>query len=340
MVSKDLNTNTNFFAIVVIGPTASGKTALAHSLSDQLKKQGIQTELVNLDAFQIFQEVTAGTAKPQREEIEKYQYHCLDIIPPQGNLDANTFAQMLTKDCQDIALRGNIPLCVGGSGLYLRAFLHGLDDLPPRDEKFREEIRNMGAEKGWEHCHEILKKIDPIRAAELHPNDKTRIERALEIFHILGKPMSSLRSKTTSIGAQSTRFPCYVVHMEPDDQFLKERIKERVPLLFNQGWLLEVQNLLLKYGENLKNFHSMKAIGYNEILTFLLESEKKKSIQNNEMENLFEKISTLTWQYAKKQSTWNAKEKKDFSVHEYTHAEFELLLKNVLSQISLQTKQK
>ncbi len=335
MVSKDLNSSPHFFAILIIGPTASGKTALAHSLADDLKQHKINTELVNLDAFQIYQGVSAGTAKPNSNEIKKYHYHCIDIISPPENLDANSFAKKATKTCLEITSRGSIPICVGGSGLYLRAFLHGLDDLPPRNDEFRTHLRKIALEKGWPWCHQLLKEVDPIRASELHPNDKTRIERALEIHKILGKPMSSLRSKTTSIATQNTLFPCYIVHLEPTDSFLKERIKERVPLLFEQGWFIEVQKLMEKYGKNLKDFHSMKAIGYIEILNYLIENKEifYQDIGIKPPIHLLEKINTLTWQYAKKQGTWNSKEKKDFAVKLYTLSEYDEILNKILIKI-------
>jgi tRNA dimethylallyltransferase len=335
VVSKDLKSPSHFFAILIIGPTASGKTALAHTIADDLKLKNINTEIVNLDAFQIYKEVNAGTAKPNSNEMNKYHYHCIDIISPHENLDANSFAKTASNTCREISTRRNIPICVGGSGLYLRAFLHGLDDLPPRDNEFRTHLRKIAEKKGWPWCHQLLYKIDPIRAAEVHPNDKTRIERALEIHKILGKPMSSLRSKTNSICIQNTLFPCYIVHMEPVDSFLKERIKERIPLLFQQGWFFEVQQLLKKYGDHLKNFHSMKAIGYSEIINYLLEYKEKLPLNiGTEIPiHLLDKINTLTWQYAKKQGTWNSKEKKDFAVKLYTVDEYNDIINAILTKI-------
>lgn len=335
MVSKNLKTDSNFFAVVIIGPTASGKTSLAHALADDLNKQNIPSELVNLDAFQIYKNVTAGTAKPSHDEISKYRYHCIDIIDANYSLDANSFATKVTDSCKEISARGHIPICVGGSGLYLRAFLHGLDELPQRDEKIRNEIRFIAQEKGWPHCHELLNEVDPIRASELHPNDKTRIERALEIYKILGKPMSSLRTKTNTIGEQQTLFPCSIVHMEPNELFLKERIRERVPILFQQGWIVEIDQLYSFYGDKLKEFNSMKAIGYSELLNYLLDLKELDSSNkdSSSLDCLLERISTLTWQYAKRQMTWNTKEKKDFIVKDYSAEEYQKILKSLIAKI-------
>lgn len=332
MVSKNLIINSNFFAIVIIGPTASGKTSLAHNIADSLKQNGVETELVNLDAFQIYREISAGTAKPNTDEINKYKYHCLDIIEPSEYLDANSFANIVLNTCNNIILKKKVPICVGGSGLYLRAFLHGLDDLPPRDEKFRNQIRKIAEDKGWAWCHQLLNNVDPVRASELHPNDKTRIERALEIYNSLGKPMSSLRTKVNALGEQQTLFPCYIIHMEPTSSFLKERIKNRIPLLFNLGWLNEVQHLYEKYGDKLKSFNAMKAIGYNEVLEYII-NNPNDTTELPALHFLYEKIETLTWQYAKRQSTWNSKEKKDFSIKHYHSTEYNDLFNEILKKI-------
>jgi tRNA dimethylallyltransferase len=312
----------NFKCILLLGATASGKTALAHNLSDTLKTQfNISSELVNLDAFQIYKELNIGTAKPSISEIQKYHYHGIDICNIDENLDANSFSQLTWQTCLKIYKQNKIPICVGGSGLYLRAFLHGLDNLPIRDEKIRNHIREIAHEKGWIFCHEWLQNVDPIRAQELHPNDKTRIERALEIFILTGKPQSSVRSKETILKEQNTLFPCYVIHCKRNSEELKSRITQRVNLLFEQGWQEEVLKLIEKYGDNLSQFHSMQAIGYKQIL----------SLNNLNKADLISKISTLTWQYAKKQLTWCAKEKIDFEFY-YTHmSEIDILLDKLIN---------
>ena len=304
MVSQNLN----FKCILILGATASGKTALAHKLADELNSLNKPCELVNLDAFQIYKELNIGTAKPTLDEIKKYNYHGIDICEPDENLDANTFAKYAWTSCQNIFAKNHIPICVGGSGLYLRAFLHGLDDLPMRNENIRKQIKEVANTHGWPHCHEWLQKVDPKRAQELHPNDKTRIERALEIYLITGNPQSSARSKEHILKEQNTLFPCYVIHCARLPEDLKTRIVHRTLHLFSLGWQEEISNLLLKYGSQLNEFHSMQAIGYKQILTSILENN------TNSQDELIQKISTLTWHYAKKQLTWCAKEKIDFEI--------------------------
>ncbi|KAB8033755.1 tRNA (adenosine(37)-N6)-dimethylallyltransferase MiaA [Fluviispira multicolorata] len=335
MVSTNLNSQHHLFAFIFIGPTASGKSGLAHSLVEQFQKESITCEIVNLDAFQIYKELSAGTAKPTENEKNKYNYHCIDLINIHENMDANTFAKKVTECCQEIIARGNIPFCVGGSGLYLRSFLHGLDNFPARDDEFRKHLRSLAEVNGWPWCHKWLSDVDPIRAQELHPNDKTRIERALEIYTLSGTPMSVLRSKTGQLNEQETLFPCYVIHMEPNDEILKERIKQRIPILFNQGWLKEVQQLYKKYSIKLNTFHGFQAIGYKEVLNYIINSENQTELANKNLNisELQERISTLTWQYAKRQGTWNAKEKKDFVITSLNDSECNRLFSEILDKI-------
>lgn len=291
-------------AVIVIGPTGSGKTALSHALAE---KMGV-FELVNLDAFQFYRGFDVGTAKPSLSERGSYCYHLLDILDPQENIDAQTFARFAFDACSEIISRGKIPLCVGGSGLYLRAFLHGLDDLPPRDENFRRTLREKAESVGWPQLHEDLRKCDPVRASELHPNDKTRIERALEVFSLTGTPMSALRSKTEGLANQETQFPSFIIQLVPEVDILKGRISERTSLML-RGWREEVKVLSQKFGPLLSSFHCMQAIGYKEVLEFNLSQHKEPA----NLVQLEERISTQTWQYAKKQLTWNAKEKQDWA---------------------------
>ncbi len=327
MVSKNINEQLNFKSLLIIGPTASGKSALAHRIFSDFSHT-IPFEIVNVDAFQIYKKVSAGTAKPNVVEQKQYHYHCLDILAPHAAMDANQYAKIIYSQCSAIYKKGHIPLCVGGSGLYLRAFLHGLDPFPGQNAEIRAKIKAMAAEHGWAYCHAELQKVDPIRANELHPNDKTRIERALELYYLLGKPMSTLRSKTETLGEQKTLFPAFIIHTEPAENILKQKIRERIPSMFAQGWIPEVEQLLLEFGAELRNFNSMKAIGYIEILNFI--SQKKEL--NEEYDpfsppaQLLEKIATLTWQYAKRQMTWNAKEKKDATVTLNTEEEYQNII--------------
>lgn len=293
---------TRFKAVVVIGSTASGKSLLAHRLFQFLKEHGRKTVCVNLDAFQLYRGVTAGTAKPTEEEIQEYCYRGIDLFEPHENVDARQYAEVLTRECELATARGEVPICVGGSGLYLRAFLHGLDELPARSEPVRSFLRACAQAWGWPHLHGWLSVLDAQRAAELHPNDKTRIERALEVFFVTGKKMSTLSTLRETLSKQQCLFDAFIVRVKLEETVLRERIEARTKLLLEAGWIEEVEALYQRYGDKLKDFQSMKAIGYPEILALVAAREKPNA------EVLAQSISTATWQYARRQRTWNAKE--------------------------------
>ncbi len=293
----------NFSALIIIGPTASGKTGLAHALCDSWRGSGNVCEVVNLDAFQFYKGLDIGTAKPGRSEIEHYNYHCVDILKPEDRIDAQEYASKAHAACEDIANRGGLPICVGGSGLYLRAFLHGLDELPKGDEGIRAFLRKRAEQIGWPALHRWLQAIDPARAQELHPNDSVRVERALELFFLTGKPPSESYRRTNLLQEQESLFNAFVVHVNAPDVLLRSRIEARTPAMLAAGWVKEVEDLYKTYGDALSDLQSMKAIGYRDILTYLKTPGETQDV-------LAINIAISTWQYARRQRTWNAKEVK------------------------------
>lgn len=297
----------DFSALVIIGSTASGKTSLAHALSDELALLGQGTELVNLDAFQFYRDLTVGTAKPDPAEIERYRYHCVEFLEPDESFDAQAYAEKAWRACEDIAARGNLAICVGGSGLYLRAFLHGLDAMPARNDKVRAFLRGAAEEWGWPHLHGWLLRVDPVRGKELHPNDGVRIERALEVFLVTGQPQSEQHTRKSDLGEQPTCFRAFVVRADWPDAELRRRIEERTAVLLERGWIAEVRALRARFpGPELSTFQSMKAIGYLDILA---ELDANPRLSDGELAaRLRPLIATRTWQYARRQRVWNAKE--------------------------------
>lgn len=296
-----------FRAVVVIGPTASGKTSFAHATADWLAANGQPCILVNLDAFQFYRGVTAGTAKPSREEQLRYSYEGVDILEAHERFDAQSFASFASKACLAAWAKGNLPVCVGGSGLYLRAFLHGLDELPGRDEALRTFLRTCAAAWGWPALHAWLTVIDPNRASKLHPNDKTRIERALELYLLTGKQVSELYTQSEGLSEQKRLFDAFVVQVDASDEKLQAAIGTRTQLLLEAGWAQEVRGLLDIHGDALKGFQSMQAIGYPEVLEWVGSDGGAQEGKTLGL-SLAQKIATLTWQYARRQRTWNAKE--------------------------------
>lgn len=294
----------SFRAVVVIGPTASGKTAIAHRICESVREKSRVCELVNLDAFQFYRGLSIGTAKPSQREIDEYCYHCVDILNPEDRFDAQEYARQAHAACEDIAARGGVPVCVGGSGLYLRAFLHGLDELPEADAGLRNFIRMRAKKEGWAGLHRWLQAIDAERAQEIHPNDSVRIERALEIFFLTGKPPSQAYKRTGALREQNSLFPAFVIHVDAPDAVLRARIESRTSQMLRTGWQEEVEGIVKKYGPNCESFQSMKAIGYRDIVAHMQRpSETIQSLETN--------IAVRTWQYARRQRTWNAKEVRD-----------------------------
>lgn len=310
-------------AVFIIGPTASGKSAFAHTLVDRQGELGCTFELVNIDAFQFYREVDAGTAKPTAAELRTYRYHGIDILDFNETIDASRYAKFVWDTCCTIASRGVVPVCVGGSGLYLRAVLHGLDPLPPRSEPLRALFRASAAAWGWPELHRWLEAMAPERAAELHPNDKTRIERALEIAFQLpdGVDMKTLFNKTERLSRQRVLGDAYLIHVDCSDEELKKRIKLRTRAMIDQGWIAEVKRLFEAHGDALRQAQSFRAIGYPDILDWIT-NQKPLAAGESPMETpslfgfeaLVEGVETQTWRYVKRQRTWNAKERCDWAV--------------------------
>lgn len=310
-------------AVFIVGPTASGKSAFAHTLVDRQSELGCVFELVNIDAFQFYRDVDVGTAKPTAAERRMYRYHGIDILDLNETVDAARYSEFVWKTCRDMTARGVVPVCVGGSGLYLRAALHGLDPLPPRSEPLRAMFRASAAAWGWPELHRWLEALAPERAAELHPNDKTRIERALEIALQLPDDvdMRTLFNKTDRLSHQKVLGDAYLIHVDCADAKLKARIKARTRAMFDQGWLAEVRRLFGIYGDTLLQTQSFRAIGYPDILAWLrvqTTCAKDETLvgrpELQDFEQLVERIETQTWRYVKRQRTWNAKEHCDWAV--------------------------
>lgn len=315
-------------AVFVIGPTASGKTALAHRIAESLEARGVVAELVNLDAFQFYRGMSIGTAKPTSFEAQRFRYHGLDILDPDESMDAARYADFVWGTCRQIEARGNLPVCVGGSGLYLRAVLHGLDPLPPRNDALRELFRRSADAWGWPEVHRWLEALAPERAAELHPNDKTRIERALEIVLQLpdGVAPSSVFTKRGPLAQQELVGHAFVIQVDASDQLLQTRISTRLAQMFAEGWPQEVHGLMLRWGQGLKAAQALRAIGYTEVWQWIESAELRSTsspMASTETSlpaelsrkcglELITRLETLTWQYVRRQRTWNAKEKADW----------------------------
>ncbi|MCD5401388.1 tRNA (adenosine(37)-N6)-dimethylallyltransferase MiaA [candidate division NPL-UPA2 bacterium] len=279
--------------LTIVGPTAVGKSQAAIILAREMGG-----EIVSADSRKVYKYMDIGTAKPAKEERREIPHHLLDLIEPHEEFSAGRFQEEAKKVITQVYERGNIPILVGGSGLYLRAVTDGLFSGLQTDKDKRRKLKEGARELGPLYLHERLKEVDPLAASRIHPHDLVRIIRALEIYEETGKPISSLQSEEkwgrdklynlTSIGLNRPRSNLY------------QRIEQRVDIMFSRGLVDEVKSLLGRgYHENLV---SMQGLGYKEVCGYLHgrydEKEAVRLLKRN------------TRRYAKRQLTWFKKDKR------------------------------
>lgn len=271
---------------VLSGPTASGKTAAAMLLARRFP-----LEVVSADSMQVYRGMDIGTAKPTPAERSEVPHHLIDVADPDESYSAGRFAADAEDAIRDIRSRGRYPILVGGTGMYLRALIRGLDPLPS-DPRIRERLRERWEAEGGEALFERLRRTDPITAGNIRSADRVRVLRALEIYEITGAPASSRRT-AWKVGS-GQRFQVLFFGMRIDRETLYRRIDERVDGMIRRGLVEEVQALLSRgYGPGLR---SMKALGYRHILGHLLEGAS--------MESAVREWKRDTRRYAKRQVTW------------------------------------
>jgi len=280
--------------LAVVGATGSGKTKLAIELC-----QALNGEIVSVDSAQVFQRMDIGTAKPTPEEAAAAKHHLIDVIEPDVQWSAVKFAEAADLVIADIRRRGKQPILCGGAGLWYRALLSGVFNAPEIDEGLRSEIRRDIEARGSVVMHEELRKLDPATAEKLHPNDKQRIGRALEVVRQCGRPISTFQEehrfaeKKYSVRAVAYRWPVEVA---------RERLAVRAKQMFEAGWIDEVAHLV---ESGLKaDSPGLRCIGYREIVLFL------EGILNKE--EMIEKTIVSTRRYAKRQRNWFRQEDVDW----------------------------
>jgi tRNA dimethylallyltransferase len=247
-------------AIFLMGPTASGKTALAVSLVEHFP-----LEIISVDSALVYRDMDIGTAKPDAATLARAPHHLLDIRDPTETYSAAAFCDDALRLMADIVARGKVPLLVGGTMLYFRALLQGLDDLPRADPALRHKLEGEAAARGWPALHAELAQLDPVTAARLAPNDSQRIGRALEIFRLTGKPMSALLDKVQS----SLPYRVLQLALIPSDRaVLHQRIAARFDAMLADGLLDEVRTLRKTYALN-ADLPAMRAVGYRQAWAYL-----------------------------------------------------------------------
>ena len=289
--------------IAIAGPTASGKTNAALALAAVLAQRGQASEIISVDSALVYRGMDIGTAKPTAEELAAVPHHLINILDPLQSYSAAEFVQDTQRLVADIRSRGAIPLLVGGTMLYFKALLDGIDDMPAADPEVRAKLDAQAATVGWPAMHAELAKVDPETAARLAPGDSQRIQRALEVWHVSGQPLSSFhQAKKRAENAQPT-FDCTLFSLEPTDRsWLHERIAQRFDAMLHAGLIEEVQALRAR-GDLHPDLPSMRCVGYRQVWEELDWQARKNAAQLN-MHLVREKGIAATRQLAKRQITW------------------------------------
>ena len=289
--------------IAIAGPTASGKTNAALALAAVLAQRGQASEIISVDSALVYRGMDIGTAKPTAEELAAVPHHLINILDPLQSYSAAEFVQDTQRLVADIRSRGAIPLLVGGTMLYFKALLDGIDDMPAADPEVRAKLDAQAATMGWPAMHAELAKVDPETAARLAPGDSQRIQRALEVWHVSGQPLSSFhQAKKRAENAQPT-FDCTLFSLEPTDRsWLHERIAQRFDAMLHAGLIEEVQALRAR-GDLHPDLPSMRCVGYRQVWEELDWQARKNAAQLN-MHLVREKGIAATRQLAKRQITW------------------------------------
>ncbi|MEO8186546.1 MAG: tRNA (adenosine(37)-N6)-dimethylallyltransferase MiaA [Burkholderiaceae bacterium] len=273
-------------AVLLLGPTASGKSVLAMQIAER-----IPLEIVSVDSAQVYRGMDIGTAKPSATDRAAVPHHLIDMRDPADPYSAADFVRDATVAIREIRARGKLPLLVGGTMLYAKALRDGLSDLPSADQKLRARIEAEATELGWPELHARLAKVDPSTAARLKPNDGQRIQRALEVYETAGVPMSELVTADT---APRLRLPTMAL-LPADRALLHARIAKRFDAMLDAGLLDEVRVLHAR-GDLHPDLPSMRSVGYRQAWRFL---EGQCSVEEFRQDGI-----TATRQLAKRQMTW------------------------------------
>jgi tRNA dimethylallyltransferase len=280
--------------VVVLGPTASGKTALSLALAAKFNG-----EIVNCDSVAMVREFDIGTAKPSAAERERAPHHLFDCVAPTAYTTAGEYSRQARQVLCEIALRRHLPIIVGGTGLYLRALLEGLFPGPERSEELRERLRERAAERDSLYLHRILRHLDPHAAEKIHSNDVPKLIRAIEVC--LASRKTGSRHKMTELWQQGRNplqgFRILRLGLHPDRAALYERINLRAQRMFETGLVEETQRLLEKYGPSAG---PLSSLGYKQAVQFLRgELTREQAVHSAQQAHR---------NYAKRQLTWFRRE--------------------------------
>ena len=279
-------TDTRPLAIFLMGPTASGKTAWALELADSGR-----FGLISVDSALVYRGLDIGSAKPDAATLAKHPHALIDILDPEQAYSAAEFCRDARAAMDAIAARGQVPLLVGGTGLYFRALGRGLSDLPRAEPALRAQIEAEAAARGWTEMHAELLRQDPVAGARIHPNDPQRIGRALEVIRLTGRPLSALQGRAQV----DLPYRLLKIALLPDRAVLHQRIAERFDQMLAAGFLDEVRALVQRPGLH-PDLPSMRCVGYRQAWQHLRGEIDAETFRRTGIE--------ATRQLAKRQITW------------------------------------
>ncbi len=301
--------------VIITGTTATGKTELGIELAKR-----VNGEVISADSMMVYRYMDIGTAKPTKEEMRGIPHHIIDVVNPDETFDVEDFLKLAKQKIDEIQKKGKLPIIVGGTWLYIQALLYGISEAPPADWELREKLYKEDSEK----LYQQLKDVDPDYSKKIHPNDKKRVIRALEVFYLTGRPFSSFHKWKKS----QYDFIGFVLNRDKNQ--LMDRIEKRVDKMFELGLVDEVKNLLDMGFE--KSLTAMQAIGYKELVSYFygkttLEDAKSDIIKNTKA---FAKRQIRTFKNKFKDENWQHLDVSSYSINEMA----DKLEKNITKEVN------
>lgn len=251
--------------ICLMSPTASGKTDLAFKLY-----QTGRFELISVDSALVYQDMNIGTAKPTAQELAKYPHHLVDIITPLENYSVVNFIDDTRRLINEIHQRGKIPLLIGGTMMYYMALLDGISSVPQSTPQIRQQVQSWLVQSGNQALYDYLLSHDPKICTKLKPSDTQRITRAVEVHLQTGKPMSVWQKMPKVALSHNTQWQWYAIVVTPDRAWLHQRMEQRLQIMWADGLVDEVIDLILKYPSLTADMPAMRAVGYRQVLDYLI----------------------------------------------------------------------
>lgn len=271
--------------LAIVGPTASGKTALAVELAERLGG-----EVVSADSVQIYRSFDLGSGKPTAEELRRAPHHLVSAVDPMEHVDASSWAERASRAIDDVRARGRVPIVCGGTFLWVKALLFGLAEAPSASAEVRARHRALADAEGRSALHDQLRAVDPESAGRLHPNDLMRVSRALEVFELTGRPLSAWHREHAFA---QVRHRARLVAIRCDGTALTERIRMRVRGWLAAGWVEEVEGLL---GSGYGEARAMGSVGYAEVRAMLAGALPREELEIA--------VVRATRVFARRQRTW------------------------------------